>query len=65
MIRLRITAEVEFDSPATARAYAVAYGLALGTMADTALKTSESPAPTIRRTRPVEVVEVKAEQTNG
>ena len=60
MIRLRIIAELEFDSLATAKAYAVAYGWALGTMADTALKTSEAPAPTIRRTRPIEVVEVTA-----
>lgn len=65
MIRLRITAEVEFDSQATARAYAVAYGWALGTMADTALNTSEAPAPTVRRTRPIEVVEVTPEQAHG
>lgn len=58
MTRLRITVDVEFDSPDTARAYAVAYGWALGTMADTALKTSEASAPTVRRTRPIEVVEV-------
>lgn len=60
MIRLRITAELEFDSYATAKAYAVAYGWSLGQMTDTALKTSESTAPAVRRTRPIEVVEVTA-----
>lgn len=58
MIRLRITVEVEFDSQATANAYGVAYGWALSTITDTARKTSQAPTPTIRRTRPIEVVEV-------
>jgi hypothetical protein len=65
MIRLRITAEIEFDSQDTANAYGVAYGWALNTITETALKTSEAPAPTVRRTRPIEVVEVTAAQANG
>lgn len=56
-LRLRFAVEVEFDSIDTAKAYGVALGCALGTIAENALATSQAPAPRIERGR-IEVTQV-------
>lgn len=56
-LRLRFAFEIEFDGTDTAKAYGVALGWALGTIAENALATSQAPTPRIERGR-IEVMQV-------
>lgn len=64
MIRLRFAIDVEFDSVDTAKAYGVALGWALGTIAENALATSEATAPTVKRAG-MAVSELTADPAHG